>query len=120
MTINPNYIGNIADFQNHPIKIVIKNKDNTDNFIISVAPCKSIDSKYNGVYVVSWNNLRYSTTADNATQHVLTALEFARISSYGTEHDICINVPFYPCLRLPATEIEKALDIFKTAMASYF
>jgi hypothetical protein len=119
--INPDFIGKIVEFQDKFIKLTIcKAEDmskpgNEDKFILSVGP-----TNVNHVYRVCWNNESYSTTAEKAKEHILTALEIARISTYGPTHMIGIHVPFYPFLQMKATEIEKAIAVFKNAMDNYF
>ncbi len=114
--INPDHVGKIVEFQDKPLKLSIYVPGDAEKgFILSVAPCT-----HAGVYVLRWNKERYSTTSEEAKRHLLTALEFARISTYAPTHKIAIEIPFYPALIMDATEIEKALDLFKTAMDNYF
>jgi hypothetical protein len=119
--IHPDDVGKIVEFQDKPLKLTIcKAEDmakpgNENKFVLSVGPTKK-----NHVYRVRWNNESYSTTAEKAKEHILTALEIARISTYAPTHLIGIHVPFYPFLQMQATEIEKALAVFKTAVDNYF
>jgi hypothetical protein len=119
--INPDHIGKIVEFQDKYLKLIIckaedMSKSGDENkFILGIGPT-TVDN----VYRVRWNNESYCTTAEKAKEHILTALEIVRISTYGPTHLIGIYVPFYPFLKMKATEIEKALAVFKTAMDNYF
>ncbi len=120
-SVNPDHVGKIVEFQDKFMRLVIcKAEDmakpgNENKFILRVGPTKT-----NHVYELRYNDLKYSATAEKAKEHILTALEFARISTYGPTHLIGIDIPFYPFLQMKATEIEKALAVFKTAMDNYF
>ncbi len=119
--VNPDHVGKIVEFQDKFMRLVICKaedmaKPGTENkFILRVGPTNTVH-----VYELRCNNLKYSTTAEKAKEHILTALEIARISTYGPTHLIGIDIPFYPFLQMKATEIEKALDVFKTAVDNYF
>jgi hypothetical protein len=116
--INPDHVGKIVEFQDHALKLVIAKPGETNvdqKYILTVRPCNDA-----GVYLVYWNKTKYSVTSEQAKKHILDAIEIARISSYAPTHTIGIQVPFYPYLTLPATEITKALDVFKSAMDNYF
>ncbi len=115
MSVHPDSVGKIVEYQDCPLKIMIEKPGDENKFILSVAPTNTAR-----VYMVRWNKISYCATAEQAKKHILTALEIARISTYAPTHTIGIHVPFYPYLQVPATEIEKALDVFKTALENYF
>ncbi len=120
-SVNPDHVGKIVEFCDAFLRLTIcKPEDmskpgNEGKFILSVGPTTT-----NHVYKVRCNNNTYCATAEKAKEHLLTALEIARISTYAPTHLIGIHVPMYPFLQMNATEIEKALAVFKTAMDNYF
>ncbi len=120
-SINPDHVGKIVEFQNKFMRLVICKAEDMakpgieNKFILKVGP-----TTVTHVYDLHCNGLKYATTAEKAKEHILAALEIARISSYGPTHLIGIDVPFYPFLQMKATDIEKALAVFKTAMDNYF
>lgn len=115
MHINPDYVGKIAEFQGLPLKLTICKPGDKKKFILSVRPCK-----VTGVYIMRYNENEYCATSEQVKNHLLTALEIARISSYAPTHTIGIHVPFYPYIEQSVTDIDKVLAIFKIAMDNYF
>lgn len=119
--VNPDHVGKIVEFSDVFLRLTIcKAEDvdkpgNANKFILSVGPTTT-----NHVYKVRCNDKSYCATAEKAKEHILTAMEIARISTYAPTHLIGIHVPFYPMLLMKATEIEKALAVFKTAVDNYF
>jgi hypothetical protein len=115
MSVHPDSVGKIVEYQDRPLKITIEKPGDDNKFILSVVPTNTVH-----VYTVRWNKVTYCATAEQARKHILTALEIARISTYAPTHTIGIHVPFYPYLQVPATEIEKALEVFNAALENYF
>ncbi len=72
-----------------------------------------------GFMRVLWKKEEYCASFDQIKQHILDAIEIAKLSEYANTETLTVSIPFYPPLTLPLSEADKGLAVLKKALYNY-
>jgi hypothetical protein len=72
-----------------------------------------------GLMSVFWEKEKYCASFDQIKQHILDAIEIAKISNYAISETLTVSIPFYPPLTLTLSEASKGIAILKKALDNY-
>ncbi len=72
-----------------------------------------------GLMRVLWKKEEYCASFDQIKQHILDAIEIAKLSKYAESETLTVSIPFYPPLTLPLLEADKGFQVLKKALDNY-
>lgn len=104
--------GKIFEFQDKAIRLTLENPEQPHTkYVLTVGP-----STYNGIMNIHQGGSTYGATPEQAKQHILDAIEMASLSVYASNHTLRLDIPFYPNMIIPLTNLLAMKPILMRAL----
>jgi hypothetical protein len=107
--------GKIMEFVDNGIQLILGDPNYETQYVLRVAP-----SSVGTIIIVSHGKNRYATTPAEAKRHILDAIEIASLSVYAASHTMRLDIPFYPNIIIPLSNLPAIMPVVKRALDNYF
>lgn len=110
--------GKIYEFSNTEVVVVICNPKNPydegSKYMLKVSP-----SLIPNMLSVVWRKESYAATPKQIKQHILDAIDIARISNYADTHELRMQLPYYPILVISLKQITESIPLISRILDNY-